>query len=100
MDYAKYDTIQYATAPDKSPTLVPKEIRYIQLVVGTFLYYAQSLDRKILLALNNISSQQDTPTTNTMKKSKMLLDYTAAYPDMYLRYYESDTTLHVESDPS
>ena len=38
VDYAKHDTTQYATAPDKSPTLAHKEIKYIQSVVGTFLY--------------------------------------------------------------
>ena len=81
MNYSKHDPTQYTTAPDKSPTLVPKEIKYIQLVVGTFMYYTQALDGIMLPAINDISSQQAPPTANTMNKSKKLLDYTAAYLD-------------------
>ena len=100
MDYAKHETTQYTTAPGTSPALAPKEIKYVHLVVGTFLYYARALYGTILPALNDISSQQAAPTANTMKKVKRLLDCTATYPDAYLRYDESDTTLHVESDAS
>ena len=35
-----------------------------------------------------------------MKKAKILLGYTTTCPDVYLRYYERDMTLHVESDAS
>ena len=68
--------------------------------MGTFLYYARALDGTILPALNGISSQQNTPTANTTKKAKSLLDYKATYPDAYLRYYESDMTFRVESETS
>ena len=57
VDYSRHDTTQYATTPNKSPTLAPKEIKCIQLVVGTFLYYARTLDVTMLPYLNDISSQ-------------------------------------------
>ena len=70
VDYEKHDTTQYATAPDKSPTLTTKEIKYIQSVVGTFLYYARALDGTIISALDDISSQQAISTVNIIKKVK------------------------------
>ena len=100
VDYTNHDTTQYTTAPYTSPVLAPKEIKYIQSMLGTFLYYDRALDSTILPALNDISVQQAVPTANTMKKSKRLLNYTATYLDAYLRYYSSVMTLHVESDAS
>ena len=85
MDYAKHDTTQYTTTLDKSATLASKEIKYVQLVVGIFLYNTQVLYGTIILVLNDISSQQAASTANTMKKGKILIDYTATYLDAYLR---------------
>ena len=87
-------------APERSPTLAPKGIKYIQLSVYEILYYARALDVTMLPSLNYISSQQAEPTANTMNKAKRLLDYTVIHLDAYLRHYESDMTLHVELDTS
>ena len=55
--YATRNTRQYATAPDTSPLLNPKDTKYIQSVTGSFLYYARALDHTILPALNEIASE-------------------------------------------
>ena len=54
----------------------------------------------MLPAINDISSQQAKPTTTTQAKVERLMDYSAMYPDAYLRYYTSDMKLNIDSDAS
>ncbi len=59
---------QYTEDTDMS-TLLPKEDKkFIQEVIGTFLYYAQCVDSTMLTAFGSIATQQANPTENTMKK--------------------------------
>ena len=55
--YATKNTRQYATAPDTSPLLSPKDTKYIQSVTGSNLYYGRAIDYTILPALNEIASE-------------------------------------------
>ena len=96
--YATKNTRQYATAPDTSPLLSPKDTTYIQSVTGSFLYYGRALDNTILPALNEIASEQATPTERTKKKTQQLMDYVATYPDTYIRFHASDMILNIDSD--
>ena len=41
--------------------------KYIQQVVGSFLYYARAVGMTILQALSEIASEQANPTERTMK---------------------------------
>ena len=66
--------------------------------MGTFLYYAQALDNTMLVALNDIGTQQAQPTTQVMDKVQQLLDYASTYPQVYIRFYASDMQLHVDTD--
>eukprot|EP00957_Ditylum_brightwellii_P161569 12301517-Ditylum_brightwellii.AAC.1 len=59
--------VQYATAPDASECLNLKGQRLIQSIVGTFLYYARVIDPTILVALNELSTQQAAPMVKTKK---------------------------------
>ncbi len=61
--------------------LSPKEIKVIQQVIGSILYYARAVDITVLMALSSIDIEQSNSTTNTMEKAKQLLDYIATYPD-------------------
>jgi hypothetical protein len=45
-----------------------KDKKFIQGVIGTFLYYARCVDSTMLAALGAIATQQANPTENTMKK--------------------------------
>ena len=66
--------------------------------MGTFLYYARSLDSTILPALNDISSQQAHPMIKVKEKIQQLMDYANTYPNVFLRYYASDMQLHIDTD--
>ena len=73
--------IQYGKQPDTipqeepSPPLDKDEKKYIQQVVGSFLYYAHAIDMTILLALSDIASEQANPTEKSTKRVRQLLDY-------------------------
>ena len=89
---------QYAQQPDTSPFLTVKETKYVQQVVGVFLYYARALDSTMLPALNQIGSQQAQPTQLVMKKIQRLMDYANTYQHAYVRFYASDMQLMIDSD--
>ncbi len=58
---------QTPTPSDDSPLLDKAGKKRIQKIVGSFLYYARSVDPTIVMALSDPSSQQSAPTQNTMK---------------------------------
>ncbi len=60
---------------DISPKLSPVEIKEIQCVISSILYYACMVDITILMALSSIAIEQTKGNTNTMAKAKQLLDY-------------------------
>ena len=45
--------------------LLKDKIKYMQSIVGSFLYYAWALDFTMLTTLNDISTTQAKPTINT-----------------------------------
>jgi hypothetical protein len=63
-----------------------------------FLYYSRAVDPTMLVALNEIASQQEAPTTTTVKKTDMLMDYAHTNPDATIRHHASDMCLHADSD--
>ncbi len=85
---------------DDSPLLDEAGKKHVQQIVGSFLYYARAVDLTILMALSEISSQQATPTENTMKHVNQFLDYMWTHPDAIIRYHASDMILNVHSDAS
>jgi hypothetical protein len=90
---------QYAPPPDDTDLLKTKqEIRRIQAIVGTFLYYARAIDCTMLPALNQISTQQSKPTQQTNEDANMLLDFAATYPDAKIRFHASDMILNIDTD--
>jgi hypothetical protein len=63
----KYGKDNQSHSPlDESPCLNKAQKKCIQLIVGSFLYYARAVDPTILMALLEIASQQAAPTENTM----------------------------------
>ena len=85
---------------EASPFLSKEEKKYVQQVIGSFLFYARAIDMTILLALSAIASDQANPTQATMKRIRQLLDYMATHPKAIIRYYASDMILNVHSDAS
>ena len=52
----------------------------------------------MIVAVNELASQQAAPTAKTIKKCNMLLDYAHTYPNPKIRYHASDMCLHLDSD--
>ncbi len=90
--------IQYATTPDSSPALDKYGKKYVQSVVGSFLYYGRAIDHTMLVASNEIAAHQARPTQYIKSKCQQLLDYAATFPNVTLRFNASDMILHVDSD--
>ena len=67
---------------------------------GTFLYYVIAIDKKILPALGDISSEQSKATTNTAKQVAKLLNYLASNPQEEIQYRASGMQLGIHSDAS
>ena len=61
-------TIKYETAADTSNKLDDDGKKFRQQVTSTFLYYAQAVDPKMLVALSAIASSQAAPIEATMDK--------------------------------
>jgi hypothetical protein len=93
-------TIQYAKDDDATKLLTKEEKKYIQQVLGTFLYYGRAVDSTMLTALSSIASTQAEPTEETMENIKLFLDYAASHQDAILTYQASDMVLIVHSDAS
>ncbi len=97
---------QYGTAAlspfpvNISPKLSSEEIKEIQRVIGSILYYAHAVDIMVLMALSSIAIKQLRWTIKTMEKAKQLLDYLATYPDTTILFKASDMILNVHSDTS
>jgi len=97
----QYEAEAQAPIPaDISPKLSNKEIKEIQRIIGSILYYARVVDITVLMALSSIASEQTRGTTNTMAKAKHLLDYLATHPDATIWFRASDMVLNVHSDAS
>ena len=62
--------IQLAEEQDNTRALPAKEVKKVQAISGTFLYYGRAVDPSILPALNEISMQQSAPTEKVKAKCK------------------------------
>jgi hypothetical protein len=85
---------------DDSPKLSANEIKEIQQIVGSILYYARAVNSTVLMALSSIASEQTKGITSTMAKAKQLLDYLATHPDATVRFRASDMVLNIHSNAS
>ena len=91
---------QYATPDDDSPLLPPATIHQVEQIVETFLYYCLAVDPNMLVALGDLSPQQEKATSKTYDKVIWFLNYAATHPDAIIRYHASGIILHVHSDAS
>ena len=91
---------QFSETDSDEPVLGNKAKKYIQQVLGTFLYYARAVNPTMLVALSAITSEQASPTRATMKKVDQFLDYAASQEQAVLTYEASDMVLAVHSDAS
>jgi hypothetical protein len=83
-----------------SPLLDTRKKKYVQQVLGSFLYYARAIDMTILHALSAIASEQANPTERTLKRVQQLLHYMHSNPTAVIRFRASNMILNVHSDAS
>ena len=91
---------QQLPQPDNSPALAPKQIKFIQQVVGTFLFFGRAVDPTLAAALSAIASRQNNGTVALMQATTQLLDYVATHPNPSIRYLASDMILALDTDGS
>jgi hypothetical protein len=86
-------TTQLTHVDPYSPPLSIEGVKRIQGIIGTLLYYARAVDKKLLATLSTLSSQQATATEATNVAINQLLDYFATHPDDGSTYCTSDMIL-------
>ena len=77
-----------------------KDIKYIQSVIVSPLFYVLAVDSTILASLSSLSSEQTKATATTMDKVHQLLDYVAKHPNACVMYKYSNMQLVCHSDAS
>ena len=85
---------------DDSAKLSPREIKQVQQIVGTFLFYARAVDPTMLTALSTIATEQAQGMQNTKDKAEHFLQYAASHPDATIKFFKSDMILKIHSDAS
>jgi hypothetical protein len=95
----KCKTAQTATV-DISPLASPDQQHELQVVVGTLLYYARTVDPTILTAVHELVSVQDKPTLNDLRKLERLLQYVSTHQRHGIRFHASSMQLQIQSDAS
>jgi len=86
--------------PDTMQKLNKDEIKQIQKIVGSILYYTRAVDMMVLMALSTIASEQTKGMERTMEKALQVLDYLAVHPDAKVKYRASDMVMNIHSDAS
>jgi hypothetical protein len=84
--------------PNTSPPLSDTDIKHIQRIIESILYYARAVNPTVLMALSTKASKQSKGTEHTMTKMKQLLDYLATHPNATVRFHASDMMLNIHLD--
>ena len=92
--------VQLTDPIDTSARLPPHEIKRLQQIIGTFLFYGRAVDPTLLTALSELSSAQAMATDATKRACQQFLDYCASHPDGSIRYQASNMILKLHSDSS
>ena len=85
---------------DISAPLAAAQVKFIQEVIGVFLYYARTVDPTMLAPLNKLASRQAHPTEHLLREVHHFLQYAATWPSAQLVFVPSDMRLAIWSDAS
>jgi hypothetical protein len=95
-----YKSPQAQTAAiGETPSATPEQKHKLQVVVGTLLYYARSVDPSIPTAVHELGSVQSNPTKDMLKMER-LLQYVSSHQNYGIRYHASSMQLQIQSDAS
>lgn len=96
----RYGAHTQGVTEDTSPALAPADIKFIQEVIGVFLYYARTVDPTMLAPLNKLASRQTRPTEQLLREVHHFLQYAATWPSAELVFVPSNMRLAIWSDAS
>ena len=96
----KFNKDQKLDNRDNTPLLDKKGQLRIQQIIGSYLYYACSIDPTIYKALSTLSTQQSPPTKKTNILINQPLDYMWTHPNATIRFVASQMLLQVHTDAS
>ena len=100
-NYSNYGVaIQFTSPVDTSKLVSVDNIRMVQEIIGTLLYYAYATNSTILVELGILSQQQTKATQYTSKSIEQFFTYVAIHPDATFRYDASNMILYIHSDAS
>jgi hypothetical protein len=96
-----YKTATAQTATVDTSALASAEQKHeLQVVVGTLLYYARTVDPSLLTVLHQLGSVQSKPTLDDMKKMERLLQFASSHQHHGIRFHASNMQLNIQSDAS
>ncbi len=90
--------VQFTEPEEDLPPFGKEETKFVQVVVGTFLYYGRAVDSTILMSLRSLATKQAKPTAKTKATVTQLLDYLATQEEAIMTYNASNMILQVHSD--
>jgi hypothetical protein len=86
---------------DRSNPITDKDvIKYIQEVIGVFLYYARAVDYTMITTVNKLASRQANPTEDLLSAIDHFLQYASSNSAAEVIYYPSSMKLITHSDAS
>jgi hypothetical protein len=91
--------VQY-TDIDDLPDMGDDQRKFLQRVVGKFLFYARAVDPTMQHALNWLAAAQSKGTQATVAALVHFLNYCETHPYACIRYEASDMILRIHSDAS
>ena len=92
--------VQLTDPIDTTARLPKHEIKRLQQIISTFLFYGRAVDPTLLTALSELSSAQATATEATKRACHQFLDYCATHPTSTICYHASNMVLKLHSDSS
>ena len=95
--YSKHPQLE---EEDKSPAASPSDKLYLQTAIGIFRYFAEAVAPLLIVPFSKISSQQASPTKNTMQQLERILNWISDHPNSAIRYHPSNMQLCIHSDAS
>jgi hypothetical protein len=89
---------QLAIDPPPLASVSDKEIKYVQQVVGSLLYYSQAVDSTLLTALSSIAAKQTQAMSYTIRRFNQILYYVTMHPNACLTFSWSSIQLVCHSN--
>ena len=92
--------VQMMNDADTLAPLPPTAIKFLQRVIGKFIYYGCAVNSNNLAALRSLSAAQSQVNQVTMESLVWFLNYMATHLIVAVRFYASDMILTNHSDTS